>query len=265
MMARVTAKSAVSTTALKALRVVEAVAAKPGLSTLGEIALRAGLDKSAAHRMLATLVVAGYVNQDEASRRYGLSYHVVSLSRNLLANNEVSRLTRAALERLANDTGESIDVSILDGHETVVIQRVEGSQLVGVDFSVGDRSPLYCTSIGKAVLTWQPEAFIDEVLKGPLKRHASHTIVDPGALRAELEVIGRRGYAIDDHELSDHMRCIAAPIFERDARVRMGISISGPDNRFTLEYLDSLRPALLAATEGLTVQLGGVPHAPETV
>jgi DNA-binding IclR family transcriptional regulator len=259
----VTENTAVSTTALKALRVVEAVAAKPGLSTLGEIALRAGLDKSATHRMLATLVVAGYVFQDEASRRYGLSYHVVSLSRNLLANNEVSHLTRAALERLADKTGESIDVSVLDGHETVVIQRVEGSQLVAVDFSVGDRSPLHCTSIGKAVLAWQHEAFIDQVLSGPLERHASGTIIDPTALRAELEVIGQRGYAIDDHELSDHMRCIAAPIFERDARVRMGISISGPDGRFTLEYLDSLRPALLAATEGLSAQLGGVPHAPE--
>jgi DNA-binding IclR family transcriptional regulator len=261
----VTENGAVSTTALKALRVVEAVAAKPGLSTLGDIALRAGLDKSATHRMLATLVVAGYVFQDEASRRYGISYHVVSLSRNLLANNEVSRLTRAALERLATETGESIDVSILDGHETVVIQRVEGSQLVGVDFSVGDRSPLHCTSIGKAVLAWQPEAFIEQVLSGPLERHASRTIVDPAALRAELEVIGQRGYAIDDHELSDHMRCIAAPIFERDARVRMGISISGPDNRFTFEYLDALRPALVAATESLSTQLGGVPHAPETI
>ncbi len=257
--------SAVSTTALKALRVIEAVAAKPGLSTLGEIAFRAALDKSAAHRMLATLVVAGYVFQDEASRRYGLSYHVVSLGRNLLANNGVSRLTRAALERLADETSESIDVSVLDGHETVVIQRVEGSQLVAVDFSVGDRSPLYCTAIGKAVLAWQPEAFIDQVLSGPFERHAARTIVDPAALRAELEVVGERGYAIDDHELSDHMRCIAAPIFERDVRVRMGISISGPDSRFTLDYLDALRPSLLATTEGLSAQLGGVPHAPDGI
>jgi IclR family transcriptional regulator, KDG regulon repressor len=258
----VTENPAVSTTALKALRVVEAVAAKPGLSTLGEIAQRADLDKSATHRMLATLVVAGYVFQDEASRRYGLSYHVVSLSRNLLANNEVSRLIRVALEKLADQTGESIDVSILDGHETVVIQRVEGRQLVGVDFSVGDRSPLYCTSIGKAVLAWQPSEFIDEVLRGPLSRHASGTIVDPEKLRAELAEIGLRGYAIDDHELSDHMRCIAAPIFERDARVRMGISISGPDNRFTMDYLHELRPVLVAATTSLSAQLGGTPAGP---
>ncbi len=159
--------------------------------------------------------------------------------------------------------GENAAVSIFDGHETVVIQRVEGSQLVGVDFSVGDRSPLYCTSIGKAVLAWQAPEFIDEVLHGPLERHAMGTIVDPAALKAELEVIGARGYAIDDHELSDHMRCIAAPIFERDTRVRMGISISGPDNRFTVEYLDSLRPTLVATTESLSTQLGGTPHAPD--
>ena len=96
-----------SSTALKALRVLEAVAAEPRALALGEVAERAEMHKSAAHRMLATLMTAGYVRQDPGTRRYSLSYRVVSLSRNLLADNEVVRLARddpGALRR--GDRGE---------------------------------------------------------------------------------------------------------------------------------------------------------------
>lgn len=75
--------------------------------------------------------------------------------------------------------------------------------------------------------------------------------------QAELAMTRERGYAIDDHEFSDNMRCIAAPIFERDVPVRLGVSISGPDSRFSLDYLESVRPALLESTNRLSEQLGG--------
>jgi DNA-binding IclR family transcriptional regulator len=249
----------VSSTALKALQVLEAVAATPGPALLGDVARTAGTDKSTTYRMLATLVAAGYVHQDLHSRRYSLSYRVVSLSRNLLAENEVFQVTRATLEALASQTGEATDLSVIDGHESVLVQRVKGTQLVAIDFQVGDRSELHCTSIGKALLAHQPVEVIDGVIAAGLPRRAVNTIVEPEAIRRELRLVRERGYAVDDHELSDHMRCIAAPIFERDATVRMGISISGPDSRFTLDHLERLRGPLLAATRGLSEKLGGVP------
>jgi DNA-binding IclR family transcriptional regulator len=248
-----------SRTALKALRVLEAVAASIDPAPLAEIARRAGIDKSTAHRMLTTLVSAGYVHREPHTRRYALSYRVVSLSRNLLADNEVFQLTRTVLESVAHQTGESIHLCVLDGNESVLVQRVKGSQLVAVDFQVGDRSLLHCTSIGKALLAWQSAEQVERQIAEGLPRMASRTIVDPDALRAELARVRQQGYAIDDHELSDSMRCIAAPVFERDAQVRMGISISGPDSRFTIEYLEQqlLRP-LLAASGELSQKLGGI-------
>jgi DNA-binding IclR family transcriptional regulator len=249
---------ATSSTALKALRVLEAVAAAPGPATLGDVAARAALDKSTTHRMLSTLVVAGYVRQDSATRRYAMSYRVVSLSRNLLADDEVFQLTRGVLDRLSRTTGEAIHLCLIDGLESVLVQRVKGTQLVAVDFQVGDRSPLHCTSIGKALLAYQGTDTVDAVIAAGLPRMALNTIVEPEALRRELRLVRERGYAIDDHELADTMRCIAVPIFERDERVRMGISISGPDSRFTLEYIEHLRGPLLAASRGLSEHLGGV-------
>jgi DNA-binding IclR family transcriptional regulator len=248
-----------SLTALKALNVLEAVAESADPAPLAEISRRAQIDKSTTHRMLATLVSAGYVHREPHSRRYSLSYRVVSLSRNLLADNEVFQLTRTVLESVSQQTGESIHLCVLDGIESVLVQRVKGSQLVAVDFQVGDRSLLHCTSIGKALLAWQSPAVIEAQIGSGLPRMASRTITDPDGLRAELARVREQGYAIDDHELSDSMRCIAAPVFERDAQVRMGISISGPDSRFTLRYLEQhLLGPLRAASRELSQKLGGL-------
>ncbi len=128
---------------------------------------------------------------------------------------------------------------------------------MAVDFQVGDRSRLHCTSIGKAILAYQDASDIERVIAcRPAGTHA-YTIIEPAALRRELQPVRERGYAIDDHELHENMRCIAVPIFERDVPVRMGISCSGPDSRFTLEYLDRLRGPLLAGARELSAKLGG--------
>ena len=246
-----------SSTALKALRVLEVVAASPQTMTLSEVSKQANIDKSTAYRMLNTLIEAGYVIRDNASKQYRLGYKVVYLSRNLLAENEVLRLTHAILEELTAATHETAHLNVLDGSQAVLIQKVKGTQLVAVDFQVGDRSQLHCTSIGKALLAFQETHFIEAVIAAGLPRMASNTITDPESLRLELHRVRSQGYALDDHEFSDSMRCIAAPIFEPGGSVRMGISISGPDTRFTLEKLDELKHPLLKATRKLSERLGG--------
>jgi len=241
--------------------VLEVVAAEPRPLALGEVARLAAIDKSAAHRMLATLLAAGYVHRDPDSRRYALSYRVVSLSRNLLAENEVVRLARATLEAVSAETGEGVHLAMLDGSETVLVQRVKGSQLVAVDFQVGDRSRLHCTSIGKALLAYQSAADIEALIEAGLPALTARTITDPDALRRELRLVRERGYALDDREMYDNMRCVAVPVFERDVPVRMGISCSGPDGRFTLQYLEWLRGPLLDASRDLSEKLGGADRA----
>ena len=248
-----------SATALKALRVLEAIAASSGPISVSEVAEQVDVDKSTAYRMLVTLIDAGYVTRDEISRRYRLSYKVVSLSRNLLAENEVSRLIRQTLSQISSATKETLHFSVLDGNEAVLVQRVKGTQLVTVDFQLGDRAPLHCTSIGKVLLAFQDVRHTEEIIADGLPKLASNTIIEPGVLREELQRIRSQGYAIDDREFSDNMRCIAVPVFEGGGRVNGGISISGPDSRFTLEKLDELKAPLLEASWKLSEQLGGAP------
>ena len=245
-----------SATALKALRVLETVAASSQSVSVSEISGSMSIDKATVYRMLTTLTEAGYIVRDENSRKYKLGYKIVSLSRNLLAENEISRLVQQTLEQLSKETQETLHYSLLDGDETVLVQRVKGSQLVTVDFQIGDRSSLHCTAIGKVLLDHR---FIQKIIDAGLPKLACNTITHPDEFRRKLQRIRSEGYAIDNRELSDNMRCIAVPIFEGGGRIKSGISISGPDSRLTLEKLGELKVPMMQASRRLSEQLGGVP------
>jgi DNA-binding IclR family transcriptional regulator len=252
-------KQGSSLTALKALKVLEIIATSPVELTLLETAALLKSDKITTYRMLLTLQEAGLVIKNKSTKRYRLSYKLVSLCRNLLAENEVTDLILRTLRDLSRETQETLHYSVLDGYEAVLIHRVKGSQLVCVDFQIGDRAPLHCTSIGKVLLAYQEPRFLNAFIASGLTPMASATIVDPVKLRTELAGVKRSGYAIDDHEFADNMRCIAVPVIENGGLVRSGISISGPDSRFTLEKLLELKEPLLAASAALSRQLGGLP------
>ncbi len=252
-------KNGVSATALKALQALEIIAGSTSPLSVQDLAKKLSSDKTTAYRMLLTLQSSGFVVRDEVTKRYSLSYKVVSLSRNLLAENEVTKLILNALRELVSVTYETFHYSVLNGNQTVLVLRVKGNQLVNVDFQIGDCSPLHCTAIGKVVLAFQDVRFLEEVIASGLPKMASNTITDPDELRLELNRIRSQGYAIDDHEFSDNMRCIAVPIFEGSGRVSGGISASGPDSRFTFEKLEELKKHMLTTSIDLSRQLGGIP------
>ncbi len=252
-------KQASSSTALKALRALEVVAESNEPVSVAHVAERLEEERITAYRMLVTLDEAGYVVRDDASKRYTLSYKVVSLSRNLLAENEISKLVQDTLRRIMTLTGETLHYSVLDGFEAVLVYRVKGTQLVSVDFQIGDRSPLNCTSIGKVLLAYQSDEFLERFVEHGLPRKTERTIVDPDNLRAELEKVRAQRYALDEKEFASNMRCIAVPVFSGGGQVNGGISISGPDSRFSRSYLLKLRDPMIEAANELSRRLGGLP------
>lgn len=248
-----------SSTALKALKTLEIVADTANELSVQQLAEKLGTDKTTAYRMLITLEEAGYVSRDEYGKRYSLTYKVVSLSRNLLAENEVSKLVIQTLREISESTQETLHYSVFDRDEAVLIHRVKGSHLVNVDFQIGDRSPLHATSIGKVLLAYQDFRYIEQYVSNGLRRYAENTRTNPDELRRELQLIRSQGYALDDHEFSDSMRCIAVPVFEGGGRLAGGISVSGPDFRFTREKLEELKEPLMDGANRLSRHLGGLP------
>jgi DNA-binding IclR family transcriptional regulator len=249
----------VSTTALKAFAVLEVVAASGQSISISEVAEKVGVDRSTAYRMLSTLQVAGYITQDETTKRFKLSYKVISLSRNLMIDNEVSSLFHRTMNTITDATQETVGLSVLDGLQTVLVHQVRGTQRVNVVFQVGDRSELHCTSIGKLLLAYQDPLYVERVIANGLVKRAVNTYTDPKEFRIEVQRIRAQGYSFDNQELADDMRCVAVPVFESGGRVTRGFSISGPATRFTVEKLEELKIPMLEAGRELSEQLGGMP------
>lgn len=241
-----------SATALRALKVLETLGAAAAPVSVNDVAASIGADRSTAYRMLMTLLDAGYVTRHSASKGYQLGYKLLSLASPLLREGEETERILDCLKGLAEATGEGAHYCVLDGDASVLVHKVKGTQLVSVDFKVGDRSPLHCSSIGKALLAYQDIRLVEKVIDRGLPKVASRTITDPAAFRAELQTIRRQGYAFDDLEFHDDLRCLAVPIFREDGRVEAGISMSGPSSRFTLARLDELKDKALIVARQLS-------------
>jgi DNA-binding IclR family transcriptional regulator len=247
-----------SATALRALKVLEALAQSRHALSASEVAGIIGVERSTAYRMLMTLMEAGYVVRDQHQRAYRLGYKVLTLSRAMLSGNERTELVAACLREISARTGESAHYSVLERDCTVLVQRSTGTQLVTIDFQIGDRGPLHSTSIGKVLLAYQDPATVEAAIGRGLPRSARNTITDPALLRAELRKVRAQGYAYDDMEFADDMRCVAVPVIEKDGQVTSGISLSGPASRYSRQKLRELRDCAMEAARELSLNLGGM-------
>ena len=161
------------------------------------------------------------------------------------------------LRQISDETGETVHYSALDMDCAVLVFRVKGTQRVSVDFQIGDRSPLLCTSIGKVLLAYSDWRFAEKIIGRGLPKVAPKTITDAHQLRHELSRVRAQGYAFDDMESSDDMRCLAIPVFEKGGHVPGGIAISEPSSRFDLDKLDRLRALAMPYAADLSRMLGG--------
>jgi DNA-binding IclR family transcriptional regulator len=240
-----------STTALRAFQVLEAIAHDGGAMSAAEVSRRMGLDRVTCYRMLCTIEEAGYLVRDADSRKFRMSRRVVSLAKHLLAEDEDRLLISQALQRISAATGETAHYSEIDRDSAILTMRSKGTQLVAVDFQIGERSALHTTSVGKAILAFQPREFVAAYLARPLSRRTPHTIADPAMLTSELEKIKAAGVAYDRYELALGMKCVAVPLRDPNGTVRSGISISGPDSRFVDAKLAELGERIAIEAETL--------------
>jgi DNA-binding IclR family transcriptional regulator len=244
-----------SSTALRVFTVLESVASFRRPVSVVEVCDSTGLDRVMAYRALLTLLEAGYLVRDNANKTFRLSYKIVSMARFMLSGDAHADVVRDTLRKITEATGETCHYSVLEGFETVTTLKEKGQQIVSVDFKIGDRGQLHSTSVGKAILAYQSDEFIDAFLARPMQRLTEYTICGADALRAELARVKLAGQARDDNEMIVGMRCIAVPVREAGGIVRSGISMSGPASRYTDAYLDQIGAVLLQYADELKAHL----------
>jgi len=247
-----------SSTALRALHVMEMLGRAGRPLSVAEVAAGIEADRSTAYRMLMTLLDAGYVRRDASEKYYQLGYKLLSLTRGLLNDGERTELIGSALARISAETQETAHYSVFDRDACVLVQRSRGTQLVSVDFQIGDRSPLHCSSAGKTLLAYMDMRRVEEIIARGLPRFAVNSLTTPEALRAELARIRAEGYSLDDREFHDDMRCVSVPVFDKNGMCA-AISLSGPCSRFTIEKLHALRVPIATVATELSRKFGGMP------
>ncbi|GAB1513205.1 IclR family transcriptional regulator [Actinophytocola sp. KF-1] len=230
--------------ALSVLRCVEADDDGVGVT---ELAQRTGLTVSTAHRLARTLAEAGLLVQDTRTERYQLGPALVVLGRK--AERRLGyQQALPVLEELAAATGESINLGIRAGNEVRVVLDVVSSQPLRFAQAPGSRVPMHVSAMGKCLLANSGD--IDDQIDrlGDLVRATHRTITDRDQLRAELELVRERGWALNDEERNPGVRAIAAPVLAPGGDALAAVAVQGPTVRITDDRLPELAALLDKAT-----------------
>jgi DNA-binding IclR family transcriptional regulator len=215
-----------------------------------------GMHRTTLFRILGTLQARGYVTRDPDNDGYRLGVRVLSLASSVLADLDIRKAGHASLLHLRDETGELVFLTVLDGHEVVTIERLDGSHAVTLRAQIGSRRPANCTAAGKAIVSFLPALQAAAIVEREIAAHTPNTITDPVRLRAQHEEVRRRGFAWDDEEYLPGVRCVAAPVFGVERTVLGAVSLAAPTMRTPLERLWELGPRARAAARAISLQLG---------
>jgi DNA-binding IclR family transcriptional regulator len=241
----------------RAFRILDVLAEQNQEIGLTELARRLCLHKSTAHRLLIMLERNRFVEKNPETAKYRLGWRLFELGTLAVTRLNVHTLARPCLERLVQITDETAHVGVLRGGELISIMNVEGSRNLRTPSTVGQRSPAYCTSQGKAIISHLPEPLAAQILRSVrMAPFTRNTITRISQLKAELARIRARGYAIDNEECEEGLRCIGAPVFNHFGEVIAAISIAGPAFRIRGRRLHEMTAAVVGAARDLSALLG---------
>lgn len=245
----------------RAVSILE-ILARRGPTRVTEVAGELGIHKSTAFRLLSTLEARGLVEQETGRGRYRLGFGIVRLAGGATVRLEFHQYSRPICLRLAEETGETVNMAIRDGRHAINIEQVMGSSAVTTVNWVGQRTPLHATSSGKVFLAHLPEPELTGLLAGPLERFTPGTVVDPAGLAAQLDRVRADGYAYTVEELEVGLNAVAAPIRAADGTVVAAVSVSGPSYRIAPERVADLGELVKIAARALSQHIGffGLPN-----
>lgn len=236
----------------KAFAVIDLVA--QGRTTLTAIADASGMPKSTAHRVLANLVEAGVLRQDQHEYRLGVK--LIEYGEQAKRGIPVEGAARRPMELLARATNETMHLGVLDGKDIVYIHKVEGRRGLQMASYVGLRTPAQHTAMGKVLISALPEDTWAAYFQ-PGEPRTEHSICTKAGFLEEIRAVRAAGHAFDREENEIGIRCCAAPIRDVHGRVVAAISLSGASVYIGEARLIELAPEVEACADEITRAAGG--------
>jgi DNA-binding IclR family transcriptional regulator len=217
----------------RGLMILETIGKSKAPVTLGQLTDLLGIDRSSAFRLANTLKRRGFLSNPSVGKDYILGPSVWRISRQYDWSKMLATIAHDHLNSLANSTNETAHLALREGRKALFIDHVATNQVIAISGQTGELVPLYCTSHGKALLADFDEAGLRALFSGEkLESFTRQTIVSISDLAEHCRKIRARGYATDDGEYIEGVRCLAAPIRNRQGTVIASIGISAPKSRF---------------------------------
>jgi len=219
------------------------------------------LPKGTVHRLLSSLTYFGYIRQDPETRSYFLGLKLMELNAHLGNQLDFRKVAEPILRDLAERTKQTAHMVILDRNEVVYVEKIETQQPAGglkMASRVGSRNPVHSSAVGKVLLSCFSEEAVEAfLLEKGLPRRTTNTITDPVLFREHMKIVRSQGYAIDDEENEQGIRCLGAPIFDGRGRPVAAISVSGPVFQMTKKFIQEMvKKEVIAAASDISRRLG---------
>jgi DNA-binding IclR family transcriptional regulator len=210
------------------LRIIDALRTLDGAGVT-ELADHLGLPKSTVHNHLQTLRRNEYVTRQGSQYAIGLRF--LQLGEYARDRRQIATIGPPEIDKLAEETREMANLLVEEHGRGVFLYRAKGADAVHMDTHAGKRVHLHTTGFGKSILAHLPNERVERILdRHGLPAATPNTITDRDRLMEALETIRERGYAYDDEERLEGLRCVAAPIVV-DGEVLGAVSVSGPKSR----------------------------------
>jgi len=219
---------------LKAIDTIDAVASAGSIG-IRELASMTGFPPSTIHRIVATLMAKNYLRQDPFTKRYSLSFRFLELGSQVQRQFSLVSIARPYLEQLMADAKESVNLAVQDGDSIVYLDCVQSNySMLQLFTKPGARVPLYATAVGKMFLSRMSQTELTAYLeRTQLTLNTPYTRIEPGKIIEDLNQVRLQGYALDDEEMEEGVRCVAALIYNHNRQPAAAISISGASMRVT--------------------------------
>lgn len=221
----------------RAVKVIELLSENPRGLKLTEISSRLEMNPSSAHHLLNTLLPYDYIAQNRDTKKYLLGFRFLEISRRIMDNMDIRKVARKYLEALRKETREAVHLVILRGNKVVYIDKFDNPGGLSLATYIGFATDPHAAAGGKVLLAELPHKNVKEIYQNrKLKNYGKKTITNLPMLLKELETVRTQGYAIDDEEYYEGVRCIAAPV-RSGGQVVASISVTGSIFTMTMDRI----------------------------
>jgi len=240
----------------KALSILDFFDSENSKLSVTEIAEKLDTNPSSLYPILHTLKNHGYLNRD-SEKRYNLGLKFAEKGRLVKENLSLAREARPELKILRDETSRTVHLGFLSEYQIVYIDKVESKGGLRMYSSPGKTAPLHATALGKAILANMSDKNVKNILnKIELKSYTSHTHTSVKELKRELEIVREQGYALDDEEFEEGVKCMATSVNNQRGDAKAAISITGLVPKMGKEKINEFAPLMKKYASKISSKLG---------